>query len=427
LELEIVVRLFWEIVRLLFATGFWCAVMQLANARFGTTQTAFVIRPVCSGASCNYIGDHPIRYVGATDEETFVITLAVGPDRAFHREIAKVAPAGMEEPVRVRIPVTMRNTWSLWTLSEGFVVTGKDWWYATLDDRDDAAATTFVKSDGSRATYVRPQPAAEWSNPTHSNSWQLIVIPGEKPRVLELNYLEAETIVREVDWSGASRWWRLPPMDFKLPCRMVAQPLPDKRIALLWNNDGLSLYLLADEGHVDAVTLRNLRVQQFDAAVDGAGRIAIVAARNAIVTTPADTGTIDAAVIDPAHPDHAEWSALRHDVRVLVAFDEVRVVTTPDGFAAAWINEIGGRRIEATDVDRRGHGGPVVDVGRASQRGESPFLGMQAKHDELLFWWDDGDHLFQRRLPISLKGYAALGDFAQSFCGTSEEGKESRR
>jgi hypothetical protein len=105
-------------------------------------------------------------------------------------------------------------------------------------------------------------------------------------------------------------------------------------------------------------------------------------------------------------------------------------VTTPDGFVAAWINEIGGRRIEATDVDRRGHGGPVVDVGRASQRGDGAFLGVQAKHDELLFWWDDGDHLFQRRLPVSLDGYAALADFAQSFCGTSEhpeEGKKSRR
>jgi hypothetical protein len=95
-------------------------------------------------------------------------------------------------------------------------------------------------------------------------------------------------------------------------------------------------------------------------------------------------------------------------------------VATPDGFAAAWINELDGRRIEATEVDRRGHGGPVVEVGRASSRGPAAFLGVQAKHDELFFWWDDGEHLFQRRLPASLRGYAALEDFAQSLCGTTE-------
>jgi hypothetical protein len=191
------------------------------------------------------------------------------------------------------------------------------------------------------------------------------------------------------------------------------------------------MYLLADEGHVDAVTLRNVRIQQFDAAIDHAGRIAIVAARNAIVTAPNDTGTIDAAIIDPAHTDHAEWSSLRHDVRVTGLFREVQVVTTPDGFAAAWINELDGRRIEATDVDLRGHGGLVVEVGRASSRGEAAFFGVQAKNDELLFWWEDGEHLVQRRLPISLKGYAILNDLARGFCGGAEahpeERKESRR
>jgi hypothetical protein len=420
MALEIVIRFLLEVFRLLSSGALWCALVQLANASFVTTQTAYVVRPTP-------IHKNSIHYVAATDEDTLAITTNWGSGapvvvpssrgRAVYREIAKVGAAGMDEPVRVRIPLTPRATWTESPLSDGIVVTGTDWWYATLDDSDDAAATTFVKSDGSRATHVKP-PAA--TDTTRSNSWQTIVIPGEKPRAIELTYLPEETIAREVDWSGASRSWQLPPLDYQRPSRMVAQPLPDKRIALLSNHDGLSLYLLADEGHIDAITLRNVRIQQFDAAIDPAGRLAIVAARNANNALSNDTGTIDAAVIDPAHPDHAEWSSLRHDVRVTGQLREVQVVPTADGFAAAWINELDGRRIEATDLDRRGHGGPVVEVGHASLQGPAAFLGIQAKHDELFFWWDDGEHLFQRRLPVSLKGYALLNELAQRFCGEAE-------
>src|SRR5258708_514458 len=271
MALEVVTRFLSEVVRFLSCSALWCAVMQMANASFGITQTSYVIRS-------NPLNKTPIHYVASTDEETVVIATNWGPgsqvavpssrDRAVYREIAKVGRAGMDEPVRVRIPLTPRATWTASPLSDGFVVTGTDWWYATLDDRDDAAATTFVKSDGSRATYVKP-PAA--TDTTHSNSWQTIVIPGEKPRALELTYLAAETIAREVDWSGASRSWQLPPVSYERVSRIVAQSLPDGRIVLLSNHDGLSLYLLADEGHVDAVALRNMRIQQFDAAIDPAG------------------------------------------------------------------------------------------------------------------------------------------------------------
>jgi hypothetical protein len=427
LAFEIIGRLLREIFRFFFATGFWCALMQLANATFAVTQTTYIIRPVPIAAN-------PIHHVAATEDETLVLTVAIpaGRDHAFYREIAKVGREGLEGPVRVRIPLTTRTTWIIAPLSDGFFLAGKDWWYVTLDDHDDAAATTFVRSDGSRATFARPQAAADATNMSHSTSWQLVVVPGEKPRALELTYHDDETLVREVDWSGATRSWRLPPVSYQHAARLVAQPLPDGRIALLTNHDGLSLFLLADDGQVDTVTLRNVRIQQFDAAIDATGRLAIVAARNAVVptrnanTTPNDTGTIDAAIIDPARPDRAEWSALRHDVRVTGTSHDVQVVTTPGGFVAAWINELGERRIEAAGVDRRGHGGTVVEVGRPSPRG-GPFLGLQTKHDEeLLFWWDDGEHLYQRRLPISLEGYAALDDFAQSVCST-EAGKKAAR
>lgn len=399
-----------EIVRFLSGSALWCAAAQTANATFGVMQTPYVIRSTPAIAN-------PIHDVAATDDETLVITFGFepGPSRSFYREIATVA--GTDEIVRVGIPATLSSTWISAPGSDGIYVTGRDWWYATLDHRDGAVATTFVRSDGSRATYVRPPAVA-------SASWQLVVIPGEKPRAIELTYADEETIAREVGWSGTSRSWRLPPVSRHRHARMVAQPLPDERIALLSNHDGISLYVLADEGHFDTIVLRNLTVQQFGAAIDPAGRLAIVAGRNANPALPEDTGTIEAAVIDPANPGDPKWQPLRHDVRVTGLFREVQVVATAEGFAAAWINELEERRIEATDVDGQGHGGPVVDVGQARPHGPAPYFGVQAKGDALLFWWDDGEHLMERRLPASLSGYAMLNDLAQGLCRQDQEARE---
>jgi len=415
MTLAFITRIVAGVLRFLFGSALWCAWMQLSTATFSAAETAYVVPP--TSAALN-----PIHSVAATDADTFVVTVAVpsSADHAFRRQIAKIGAAALEEPVRMRIPLTPRSGWVIQPLSDAFVVNGSAWWYATLDDRDGAIATTFLKSDGSSATYARPQPVSEQTNAASSNSWQLIAIPGEKPRMLELTYATETTIAREVDWSGASRSWQLPPVSFEHPGRMVAEPLPDGRIALLSNADGLSLYLLGDEGHVDSFPLRNLRVQQFDAALDDAGRLAIAAARNAVARSATDTGTIDVAIVDPAHPDAAVWSPLRHDVRVGADSHAVQLVATPDGFAVAWINEAGGTRVEAASIDRRGHGGAVVDVGSPSTRFIAPFLGMQARHEELLFWWEDGEHLVQRRLPASLTGYAFADELARRFCGATE-------
>jgi hypothetical protein len=408
MTLGVVTGFLAEVVRFLSGSALWCAAAQMADATFGMTQMPYVIRSTS-------IIPNPVHYVAATDEETLVVSFGFerGRDSSFYREITKISSAGEDEPLRVPIPAVLGATWTGHPLSEGLFVTGKEWWYATLDHRDGAAATTFVKSDGSRVTYVRPPAIA-------AMSWQLVIIPGEEPRAIELTYRAEATVAREVDWKGETRTWQLPPVSHERRARMVAQSLPDGRTALLSNHDGLFLYLLADEGHFDAVALRNLMIHQFDAAIDPAGRLGIVAARNANPEVPDDTGTIEAAIIDPARPEDAEWRPLRHDVRVTGHQREVQVVTTPEGFAAAWINELNERRIEATDIDASGRGGRVVDVGQARPRVHSPLLDVQAKDDELLFWWDDGEHLFQRRLPASLSGYALMNDLARRFCGEDE-------
>jgi hypothetical protein len=418
MELKIITTILAEIARFFSCGALWCALMQLGNATFGAMQTTYVIPPTT-------MARNPVHDAGATDDGTFVVAVALpsGHDRTFHREIAKIGREGLDEPVRVSIPLTPRSSWVIESESDGFFVTETAWWYATLDDRAvdgcftecKSLATTFVKSDGSRVTHVRPPVAID-----ASRLWQTIVIPGEEPRALEFAYFPDVTIAREVEWSGKSKSWRLPPVDPKHPGRRVAEPLPDGRIALLSNSSGISLYLLSADGGVEAVPLRNLRIEAFDAAVDGAGRIAIVAARNAIATAPKDTGTIDVAIVDPAHPDRAEWSPLRHDVRVTGHHRQVQVVATPGGFAAAWINEADRRRIEAAEIDRRGHGGTVVAVGEPSSGTMMPFLRLQRRQDELLFWWDDGVHLIQRRLPGSLEGYALIDDLARRFCGETD-------
>ena len=409
--LEIAIQFVLQIVRMCFATGLWCAIMELFAARFGATQTPFAVPPTP-------LLPTPLRRVAAAGDKAFVLTFSVGRG-VVYRDIATVERTGLDAPVRLQIPLTPRSSWAAHRQSEGFVVTGTDWWYATLDDRDGAAATTFVKSDGARVTYPKakaPGATPDTRDLTNSNSWPMVAISGDTPRILEMTYTVAATIVTQLDWSGATKTWQLPPLSEDHFATLVALPLADGRIALITNHDGLSIYFLADAGEVTTVALRNLRIQQFDAVLDGAGRMAIVAARNANFRVTNDTGTIDAAVIDPAHPELAEWSPLRHDVRVLGSALGIHVVPTADGFAAAWVNDLANRRIEATDVDRRGHGGRIVEVGNASPRGELGFFDMQAKGDALLFWWDDGAHLIQRRLPESLKGYTAVRELAKSLC-----------
>ncbi len=420
-----IIRFLSEVVRLLSASAFWCAVAQVADVHFGVTQANFTVTS-------------PVRYAGAAGDEIAVVSFA--PSRCDHhtiniepkvqpdicREITRITPDGNDTRIQVRMPLSLISQWTVQLRgSDGLAVTGKDWWYVTLDDRaprlrhelsDGTAAATFVKSDGSRKTYVMPpSDVPQYAGP----QWGLVAVPGEQPRVLELTPASqaTATLVRELDWSGASRSWRLPPVRLLWPF-MTAERLPDGRIALFSNDAGLAMYLLSDGGNVDTVALRNLPILQFDTAIDDAGRIAIAVARR-------DPDRIEAAVIDVANPGKAEWYPLRNDTRVTGLFRELQVVSRPGGFAAAWINERDGRRtIEASELSASGHGGAIVEVGQASPRGNAAFFDVQATQDELRFWWDDGEHLFQRRLPASLTAYAAYSvvrDFMQRFCTTEKQ------
>jgi hypothetical protein len=351
-------------------------------------QTDYVIPPAVGVRN-------PVHHVAAAGDQRVIVAFAArnGPERGLYREIT----TGTGAPLTVRIPMTPRSTRVVERASDALFATDTGWWYATQDEQEAAPAVTFVKSDGSRKTYLKP-PELTSDVFAQSRSWPMALVAGEKPRVVLLDYGPEQTMVLDIDATGAKREWRLPPAVYKHTGNVIAEPLPDGRIALLDSHDGISMYLLGDEGRFDSVPLRNIQIEAFDGAIDTAGRILVA-------TTRKDTGTIEAALIDPAHAGQPEWRAL-HDAHVLRNY--LRVVTTPDGFAATWINDTLGRHtIEAADIGRNGHWGPVVEVGPEYSRGD-PFLDVQARNDELLFWWDDDQHLIERRLPASLKGYAAM-------------------
>ncbi len=393
----------------LFGREFWCAAAQFAHECFAVTQTTYRVPYVP-------FADNPLHHVAAAGETTVIISTSVGPshDHAFYRDIASLETLGLAEPLRIRIPMTPRSAWVIDRSSDAVFATSNGWWYATLDDNGEAATTTFVKSDGSRVTYPKPFVTDPRFDLTRSLDWPMTAIPGEEPRVMELAYLPEQTIATEVDWTGRTKSWRLPPISEHHVGKVIAEPLPDGRIALLANHSGLSMYLLADDGRVDTVALRGIKIQDFEGTLDPSGRIAVVAARK-------DTAAIEFATVDPSDPDHLEWNALPKDAGPV---NELHIVATPDGFVVAWIAESRGRDIEAADIDRSGRWGPVVEIGRPSPRGE-PFLSVQARQDELFFWWDDGEHLFNRRVPASLSGYAALMTLGEQLCG-EEIGNQRR-
>jgi hypothetical protein len=403
MPLAIIVSTLFEIVRILLALPFWCAVLQIASASFAVSRLDYVL-PLQVGVR------NPIHHVVAAGDQRVIVGFAVGhgQERGLYREIT----SGSGGPLRIRIPATPHNTWMIERASDALLATGNEWWYATQDEQDGASAVTFVKSDGSRSTYLKP-PELTSDVFAQSRSWQMALVPGEKARVLLFDYGPEQTMVLEIDATGAKRSWQLPPAISKHVGNVIAEQLPDGRVALFDSHNGLSMYLLADEGRFESIPLRNIEIDAFDGVLDPAGRIAIAAARH-------DTGVIEAAVIDPAHPDPTEWRPLHHQTHVV---GPMRVVATPGGFAAAWMNNPDARRVEAADIDRNGRWGPVVEVGRPFSRDE-PFLDLQSRQDELLFWWDDGSHLFERRLPASLKGYAAMTELR---CGDSKQTGDASR
>jgi hypothetical protein len=398
---------FSQLVQVLSAGAFWCAVAQSADAYFAVTRTGMVASPVGYGG---------IRYAGVAGGETVIVSHGrrwpPPPKRDdhyyeddLHRDITRQRAGEADTRVRVAMPLsksTVTSTIPGSRASDGFVIVENDWWYATLDDEDGAGATTFVKSDGTRKTHIRPSSA-------QNHAWWLVPIQGEEPRVLEITAAGADTVIREVDWRGEQRSWQLREVSLPRPL-LTAELLPDGRIALFSNEAGLSMYLLADDGSARMVVLRNLLIRQFDTAIDDAGRIAIVAARK-------DEAAIDAVVADPTSLGNAQWNSLDHAAVVTGNLRELQVAAAKNGFVAAWINDREGRRIEATELDARGRRGPVAEVGQASPRGREVFFEMQPLHEELLFWWDDGEHLVHRRLPLSLAGYALMRDLTQRFCG----------
>lgn len=389
-----------------------CAVLQFASAGFGITQTPYVVKP-------SPIIPNPVRHVAAADGETIVVTFGFVPgrNRTFYREIVRVTDE-VGEPVRIQIPATLESTFAgVPRGSDDFVAAGDDWWYVTFDMRDGVPATTFLESDGSRTTHLGPRTEVPLYGANH---WYLVALAGEEPRALELTYTPENTAIRELDGSGAVRSWTLPIATNAAPVStMTAERLPDGRIALFSNEDGLSMLLMSDDGAVETHVLRNVRIAQFDTAIDDAGRIAIVTARK-------DDGIIEAAILNTANSGNEEWHVLERDARVLGAMREIQVVKVANGFIAAWVDDAG-KRIEATEIGERGTGGPVVDVGPASQRNAAAFFALQTEQDELRFWWEDGEYLFERRLPQSLSEFAVIQDFSRRVCGAAEtRGRTSR-
>jgi hypothetical protein len=383
---QVVVAVLLAIVRFLLALPFWCAVLQMVQSGFPVRQVDYTVPPAVTAWN-------PLHHVVAVGDQTVIAAFVPrgAPDHGLYREVTSVA----REPVHVRVPMTFRSTWWVERASDALFATDTDWWYATQAEQDGAPAVTFVKSDGARSTFVKPPELT--SDLAQSKSWMMAPVAGEKPRVILFNYAREETIALEIDVTGKTRSWHLPRTMTMHVGNVIAEPLADGRIALIDSHDDLSLYLLGDDGHFDSIRLRNGEIDSFDGAMDAGGRIAMAGVRKA-------TGAIEAAVIDPTHPDHAVWRELPRESHIAV--NSMRIVATKDGFAAVWIEDAKGEPVEAAGIDRNGRWGPVVEVGHSFSRG-APFVDVQARNDELLFWWDDGVHLFERRLPASLTGYAA--------------------
>lgn len=390
---QLAVEVVAEWARALAGGVFWCAALTTSTASFDGTER--IALPA--------LFDGAIHDVASTGDATIVVSVggASPGSRSFFREISF---AGIDGRPGVRIDVERSIASGFLHVRKGsdeLVVSGDDWWYVTFDHRGGAAMTTFVTSDGTRASIVRPD-----GGKGTAMLWYLVALPGEEPRVLELTYLPEQTLARELDLSGVVRSWTLPAAPQRVPRLVTAEPLPDGGVALFTGGSGLSMLLLSDDGVYEEVILRNIEIRQFDTAINAAGHIAIVTARD-------DDATIEAAVIDPAHAAEPEWHVIARTVRVTFNGREVQVVPTSGGFAAAWVNTANAPVIEAATLDPHGRGSDVIDIAHPHT---SHFFDLQARDGALLFWSREHEDLIHRRLPESLSGYTLIRDLAHRWC-----------
>lgn len=295
---------------------------------------------------------------------------------------------------------------------EAIVMNGDRWWYGSTGEREGMVATTFVVDDGSGGATTSSVPV------TGRGPYVFLPLRGEQPRGLQFAATNRETTkVSEVDATRAVRSWQVPRIDL-LNAHVIAERLPDHRVALFAvRGADLELLVLEDKGQFETFSLRDAAPFQFATAIDAAGRIAIVTASSA----PGGQ-SVEGTVLDLDDPAASTWYVLATNAR-LAAWPsaELKVVSTPSGFVAAWVDRAASRRFTLQACDLKTDGSPVVvaDVGDPTEgRAFGAFFSVQAVDDDLLFFWDDGRNFVMRRIASSIRQFVMTQRLA-SFCDDS--------
>ncbi len=318
-----------------------------------------------------------------------------------------------EERERSLVRATARDDQPLASMSlrgaigqETIVVHGDRWWYGGMGERDGRIASTFVRNDGEGGATTSVVPARG------RGPYLFLPLRGEQPRGLQFAATNPETtLVTEIDATHAVRTWQVPRIDL-LNAHAIAERLPDRRVALFAvRNDVLELLLLRDGGEFTETTMRDTAPFQFATALDDTGRLEMVTG-----TAVAGGQVLEGAIVDPDHPADARWQTLTKNARIASwPYQELKVVSTPTGFVAAWIDRstAHGFELQACDLEIGGQPPAIVSIGDPSEgRTFGAFFSMQAVGKELLFFWDDGRRLILRRTPSSITQLAATQQFA---------------
>lgn len=293
---------------------------------------------------------------------------------------------------------------------ETIVMNGDRWWYGSAGERDGTVVTTFVAGDASEDVKTSSVPVRG------RGPYLFLPLHGEQPRGLQFAATNPDTtLVTEIDATHAVRTWQVPRIDL-LNAHAIAERLPDRRIALFAVRNGvLELLLLEDRGEFAATTVRDVAPFQFATAIDDTGRMAMV-----IATAAPGGQSLESAILDPDHPTDATWQVLTRNARLASwPYQELKVVSGPNGFVAAWIDRAVTRRfdLQACDLETDATPPVIASIGDPTEgRTFGAFFSMHSAGKELRFFWDDGRQLVMRRVPASIRQLAATQQFAK-FCG----------
>lgn|GEM_PF-3025340 len=335
--------------------------------------------------------------IAALSDDAFVVV-----ERHFSSlmgvDVARVS-AGGDEPIASIPPLLLADLGPSLIAREGRV------WFSRLGELNGVSTLFFLVSGDhpqlTKLTVAREHPPV-WLPIRGDDPRGLLVSIGDEQPALHID----EVTVAGVKPLAALSWWGTGINYTQLhPSRWSAQPLADGRFAVLAvdgppEDMSLRLRVLGSGVPTEATLSCGVAIDlPLSTAVNVDGRLAIVGVSKA--------HQVVAVMVDADRPQSAVCRVISDPGESAAGafFGTPSVVSTAQGFVAAWISDDG--RVRACELRNLRLPPVIVNVGEGAE-GRYPLRQLVHTDGEYVrfIWKDQGGGIVSRRMPTGLTGFA---------------------